>query len=240
MIEASNIKVTSALPTRAHPNCILVILRDNRHGFLNQNFTARFTKTVLGEITRTFHQLDVSKDEISPTLLKTGEIYMGEAHDDSGVWFYLIYDGIGNTAAYILDEQHGAKDGLLSQKSGVLLGQRTGFAFWQEHSPERKRLIGVQADNVRANNYFDGPFDQLPDSYHGKMTVKNLYEKVRPTEAKRMDDFGNYKDRADFRGAIDAYLPYEQINDFEPLTRCIKNSKSDAKYRVCFKKHVGF
>jgi hypothetical protein len=194
----------------------------------------------LGGTSRIFNQLDVSKDEIPPDLLKAGETYMGEVHDDSGTWFYLIYDSVANTAAYVLDEQHGAKDGLLSQKYGVLLGQRTGYAYWQEQTPNRKRLVGVYNGNVNLNNYFDGPFDQLPDSYSGKMTIKNIYQKVRPVEAKRMDDHGNYKDREDFRGAIDAYLAYDQIADFKPLTRCINAARSETKYRNCFKKHLGF
>ena len=47
----------------------------------------------------------------------------------------------------------------------VLIGRRSGFAFFKDIALHRKLLVGVYAGNIDVNNYLDGPFDQLPDNF---------------------------------------------------------------------------
>ena len=69
---------------------------------------------------------------------------------------------------YILDETVTPADAFVPAPVGngrILIGKRTGFAVYRDQRRDRKILIGVFHDNVAANNYLDGPFDQMPDNF---------------------------------------------------------------------------
>jgi hypothetical protein len=202
--------------------------------------------TVAG-IDRIFKQIDVSKENPPAKLLKIDEVFLGQVHDDSGVWFFLVFDKKAKTALYLLNEKHGPVDILVPARNSVdnkwvrlFIGQRTGYVYWQEIEPERKRLVGVYLDNIERNNYFDGPFDQLPDSYSGPMTIKQVFQQVKPNQAKNMDEHGNFINAPGFRASIDAYLAYQSLNEFKPLEKCLDGKNSETHNRKCFKKNIGF
>ena len=68
---------------------------------------------------------------------------------------------------FILDETVKVADELVASQRAdrILIGRRTGFAFYRDHQLDRKILIGAFESNSRLNNYFDGPFDQLPENF---------------------------------------------------------------------------
>ena len=62
--------------------------------------------------------------------------------------------------------------------------------YYRDHRLDRKILIGVYEENVRVNNYFDGPFDQLPDNFIEGETLRNAILKVQPNLKGKIDRFG--------------------------------------------------
>ena len=72
----------------------------------------------------------------------------------------------------------------------ILIGQRTGFAYYLDDKLDRKILVGVFEGNARVNNYFDGPFDQLPDNFLEGDTLRQIILEVEPSLAGQIDRFG--------------------------------------------------
>ena len=75
--------------------------------------------------------------------------------------------------------------------TGILVGKRTGFAYYRDHRLERKILIGVFEQNVRLNNYFDGPFDQLPDNFIEGDTLRQAIIDSDPGLKGKIDRLGH-------------------------------------------------
>ena len=71
------------------------------------------------------------------------------------------------------------------------------------------------------NNYFDGPFDQLPDNFIEGDTLRNAILKVQPNLKGQIDRFGGTPD-GEVRYMIGPYLLYKEIGEFDarrPLRR---------------------
>ena len=187
---------------------------------------------------RTITLNDISDSAIASNKLGPDQFDMGLAHDESGLRFHLLFDTNVLDFSYVLDEANGVAEKLvpLSGEDGELLvGIRTGFVFKSEPELSRKRLIGVHSANISANNYYDGPFDQLPDGYKGKLNVKQAFEMIDADFAKTIDPFGNFKDRDGARVVIAPYLRYSDKSDFGAFTSCLAFGETSVDYRICMK-----
>ena len=91
--------------------------------------------------------------------------------------------------------------------------------FYRDHRRDRKILIGVYEENVRVNNYFDGPFDQMPDNFIEGETLRNAILKVQPNLKGQIDRFGGTPD-GEVRYLIGPYLIYKQLDEFDRADRC--------------------
>lgn len=198
-------------------------------------------------LSRVFHQANVAGVRPPDGMLKDGETFLGESIDESGLQFFLVYDEVANTAIYILDESSPVTDKLESAKdeSGadmkdLEVGLRSGFVFVRDRGTSRRRLVGIHAGNADRNNYFDGPFDQLPDSYEGPMSIRDMFARINPKLAEQMDKKGNFLNDAGSRAVVNPYLSYNSLSDMQPLLSCIDIAADDVTYRKCFKKFVGF
>src|SRR5207253_6833773 len=92
---------------------------------------------------------------------------------------------------YILDETVEMADQFAraAATDRILIGKRTGFAYYREHRLDRKILIGVFDGNSQVNNYFDGPFDQLPDNF---IEGEALREAILAAEPKLAGEIARY------------------------------------------------
>ena len=111
---------------------------------------------------------DLSKVKPPAAALAPGEQFIGPVFDDSAVRFFLVFDPKLKLFHYILDETIKPADVLVPAPVGdgrILIGKRTGFAFYRDQQRDRKIMIGAYDGNVIANNYLDGPFDQMPDNF---------------------------------------------------------------------------
>ena len=135
---------------------------------------------------------------------------------------------------FLLDETVPAADLLDPAEPGsrVLIGKRTGFAFYQYEN--RKILIGVSARQSRLNSYFDGPFDQLPENFIEGETLREAIVASDPAVRGKIDRLGLYPDGLN-RYLIHPYLLYERVSDLAVFHRCATSkSVRPAERPACF------
>ena len=168
--------------------------------------------------------------------LIVGEQYLGPVFDESGVRFFLVFNPRAKVFHYVLDEAPPLGDRLaqIGPSDRISVGMRTGFAFYQDRRSARKILIGVYAENVALNNYYDGPFDQLPDNFIEGDSLRDAILAVQPKLAGKIGRLGHYRDR-NGRYVIAPYIAYRSIADFAPVADCAaRHEGRSAAYAACF------
>jgi hypothetical protein len=163
------------------------------------------------------------------------EAFIGPIFDESGIRFFLLYNSKLRDFHYILDETQPVADVFVPTRltDRILIGTRTGFAFYRDHRLERKILIGVYESNMRLNTYFDGPFDQLPDNFIKGETLRHAILQIQPALKGHIDRFGS-DPGGEIRFMIDPYLPYRKIDDLAPYHQCAISRTRSANYYDCF------
>jgi hypothetical protein len=167
--------------------------------------------------------------------LRPGESYLGPVYDESGVQFYFVFNAGLRKFYYFLNEHVTASETYRtsSYSRRILIGERTGFAYFRDRFRDRKILIGVYESNSNTNNYFDGPFDQLPDNFLKGDELRQAILAVKPDLAGKIDRFGNSPDGSE-RYYIGPYTPYRGDEDLEIFDQCASAAgKADVYYR-CF------
>ncbi len=179
---------------------------------------------------------DVSGIKPSKDYLLEEEQYIGPVYDESGLQFYLVFNKELKIFHYLLNENTKVPEDLQvsTLSPNVLVGKRTGFVFYQHHKKDRKILIGVHAENAAVNNYYDGPFDQLPDNLNKDDTLRNAIVAADPSAKDELDRFG-YLKSGEGRYLIGPYLQYSDINEMKVFDDCAVQYKDDRKvYNGCF------
>ena len=183
-----------------------------------------------------FELNDLSNVRPPEAAIDPDERFIGPVFDESGIRFFLVYNSKLKLFHYILDETVPAPDEMhrIKATDRILLGTRTGFAYYRDLKRERKILIGVFEGNTLANNYFDGPFDQLPDNFiEGDDLLKAILE-VAPNLKGTIDRFGGSFDGSE-RFLIAPYMGYSREEDLYSIHRCAIGPKGkSARYYECF------
>lgn len=168
--------------------------------------------------------------------LGSDEKYLGPVFDESGVEMYLVFNTELNIFHYILNETGSAADTLTPSavSDRIWVGHRSGFAFYSDRLRNRKILIGVFNGNSLVNNYFDGPFDQLPDNFIEGDELKDALEAAFPSIKGKIDRFGN-AEGGQTRILITPYMHYDAQYELQYFSDCAEASIGDdnAYYR-CF------
>lgn len=179
---------------------------------------------------------DLSQVKPPPAALAPGEQFIGPVFDDSAVRFFLVFDPKLKLFHYLLDETAAPSDVFVPAPVGggrILIGKRTGFAFYRDARHERKILIGAYKGNVQANNYLDGPFDQMPDNFIQGDSYRDAILSAEPGLKGRINRYGSFADGARF--AVEPYMEYESPNDLEIFDRCATSRRIPADlYEACF------
>jgi hypothetical protein len=179
---------------------------------------------------------DLASVKPPPGVMSAEERYLGPVFDESAVRFFLVYNPKARVFHYILDETENAADVLLQLPGAerVLIGQRTGFAFYTDHHRPRKILIGVHNSNVALNNYFDGPADQLPENFVEGDDLRSAILHADAGASDKIDRLGYYTGTK-LRYVIDPYIYYSKVSDLLRLHRCATGKKhKSAEYLKCF------
>jgi len=175
--------------------------------------------------------------QVSPPAAAMGpnERFIGPIFDESGIRFILVYNSKLKIFHYLLDETVKVADEFFTSGRGgrILVGKRTGFAFYRDHRRERKILIGVNRGNVMVNNYFDGPFDQLPDNFIKGEALREAILAVAPSLKGKIDRFGSSPD-GEWRFMIDPYLSYDALAELEVFHKCAAGRVRSPSYYKCF------
>jgi hypothetical protein len=183
-----------------------------------------------------FELNDLTNVKPPANALAPDEVFIGPSYDESGIRFFLVFDKRLKIFHFILDETVKVADQLepTHQSDRIVIGKRTGFAFYRDHLRDRKIMIGAFEGNIRVNNYFDGPFDQLPDNFIQGDMLKDAIIAVEPAMKGRIDRFGAWGDGSE-RFAIDPYVPYRMVDDLTMFDHCAKaREKQPASYYLCF------
>jgi len=183
-----------------------------------------------------FELNDLSQVKPPAAALAREERFIGPIFDESGIRFFLVYNAAIKNFFYILDETvKVAEDFFASPNTDrIIIGKRSGFVFYRDARLDRKILIGVYEENVRVNNYFDGPFDQLPDNFIEGEALRSAILEIDPKLKGQIDRFGGSPDGA-VRYAISPYKQYKEVREFDSVHRCASRKRAPhAVYYGCF------
>lgn len=183
-----------------------------------------------------FQLNDLSKVKPPAAALAPDEQLIGPIFDESGVRFFMVFNPKLKLFHYFLDETVTPNDIFVPAPVGdgrILIGKRTGFAVYRDPQHERKILIGVFHDNVVANNYLDGPFDQMPDNFVEGDTYRNAIITVAPDVKGKINRYGSFPDGARF--AVEPYMEYRNPKELAIFDRCANDRHIPAARRdACF------
>lgn len=172
--------------------------------------------------TITFELNDLSEVRPPDGILREQETFLGPVADESGLRFYLVFDQTLKVFHYVLDETPPLGDELVPAEGmpHILIGRRTGFAFFRDDALGRKVLVGVYAPNIDVNNYLDGPFDQLPDNFLKGDELRQAILAANPeADGSTMDRLG-IGPSGDFRVSISPYLEYTFVDELARAEKC--------------------
>jgi hypothetical protein len=181
----------------------------------------------------TFHLHQLSQDQ--PRLFRLGEdeVSVMRTFDESGYQFFLLFNLRGNYFTWVLNEEELLPDALTPLAPDLLVGKRSGFAFWIDpaHS-DRKALLGVRGANATINNYYDGPFDQLADNYVDQTNISEYMMRASPGLRGRLSKYGYFLDReANSRLAITPYYVYFTGDALKAFVETVRTS-DDPYYTI--------
>src|SRR5688572_13308190 len=143
----------------------------------------------------TFHLHKLSLEPPKSFALKTNEVFIERNFDESGIQFFLLFNTTGNYFFWVLNEEEIVPDEFIQLEKDILVGRRTGFAFWIDPEKQpRKVLATVRKISVTRNDYYDGPFDQLADNYVDHNKISLWMERAIPSIKGRIDKYGYYTD----------------------------------------------
>lgn len=184
--------------------------------------------------TVTFQIPDLSNVKPAPGMVRADESYIGPIWDESGVQFFLLFNKTAKTFLYLLNDNPKMDQYEPSELSPALtVGNRSSFAFYKDKLADRQILIGVFAGNTQLNNYFDGPFDQLPDNYIEGDALLNALLAIEPSMKGHVDRYGS-DPSGEVRYAITTYKYYSDLDELKPIIDCANTTEDVAKYYSCF------
>ena len=179
---------------------------------------------------------DLSKVRPPAAALAPDDRFIGPVFDESGVRFFLVFNTKLKLFHYVLDETVTPADAFVPAPVGngrILIGKRTGFAVYRDQHRDRKILIGVFHDNVTANNYLDGPFDQMPDNFIVGDTFRDAILAVAPDLKGEINRYGSFADGARF--VVEPYMEYRSPKDLAVFDHCATSRRLAANwYAGCF------
>lgn len=195
----------------------------------------RYSVTFEGK-TVVFQLNDLSGVKPPQGSLREDEVLIGPVADESGIRFFAIYNRTIKAFQYFLDETVPVEDLLEPSQISpdILIGVRSGFAFQVDKYRGRKMLIGIFEGNANVNNYFDGPFDQLPDNFLSDGRLRDAILDIEPDLAGTIDKYGNSPDGSE-RYFIGSYMYYRYQDDLQVFAECAADpTLPEDLYYGCF------
>jgi len=176
-------------------------------------------------------------DQSSPKLFKPApnEVIVFKTYDESRFQFFLIFNEATNRFMYILNEEESVPDQLIPVGPDVAVGRKSGFAFYIDRpNQNRKILMGIFIENVKQNNYYDGPFDQLADNYIDENSKLSEYIQLAyPYTRNRVDRYGKFIGMAGSRVAITPYASFDRIEELTEIVDWCRYNEVGIEFYSC-------
>ena len=209
---------------------------DQADGVLVEKIDYLVYRVTFGEKQVVFELNDLSKVVPPAHVIGPDEKYLGPMFDDSGMRFFLMFNPTLKIFHYILDETVRIPEQFRQSNltNRILIGVRTGFAYYLDLRMNRKILIGVFEANSRVNNSFDGPFDQLPDNFVKDDELRDAILAVEPSLTGKIDRVGGSFDGSG-RYLVGPYATYRTEEQLYVFHQCAiaKDVPRDSYYQ-CF------
>jgi hypothetical protein len=209
---------------------------DQADGVLVEKIDYLVYRVTFAERQVVFELNDLSKVVPPAHVVGPDEKYLGPVFDDSGMRFFLIFNPKLKLFHYVLDETVRIPDQFRQSTltNRILIGVRTGFAYYLDLRMNRKILIGVFEANSRVNNSFDGPFDQLPDNFVKDDELRDAILAVEPSLTGKIDRVGASADGSG-RFLVGPYATYRTEQQLYAFHYCaIAKDVPAASYYQCF------
>jgi hypothetical protein len=211
---------------------------DKSDGVTVEKIERLLYRVTYGERSVIFELNDLSKVVPPPHVVAPDEKFIGPMFDESGMRFFLMFNPKLKLFHYILDETVKIPDQFRpsTYSNRILIGVRTGFAYYLDVRMNRKILIGVFEANSRVNNAFDGPFDQLPDNFVVGDELRDAILAVEPSLKDKIDRVGGSLEApGSGRYLIGPYATYRTEDQLYPIHHCATSkSVPAANYYQCF------
>jgi hypothetical protein len=208
---------------------------DQSHGVIVEKVEHLLYRVTFGDKSVLFALNDLSGVKPPADFLGPDEKFVGPIFDESGLRFFLVFNSRLKLFHYLLDETAPVREQFVPMKSGrIVVGKRTGYGFYVDGQRARKILVGVAFANSRVNNYFDGPFDQLPDNFIEDDSFRDMILAVAPELKGKIDRYGGWGDGAQ-RYMIAPYYYYQHTGELAAFDRCVADKRvPEANRPACF------
>lgn len=152
--------------------------------------------------------------------LRESEEYICGIFDESAHIFALIFNWDTKSFRYVLAPEYPiweSLEPLAADLPSIVIGRESGYVFHKTENPVRLELIAIFRDNIEANNYFDGCFDQVPPDLPLRPFLHQAYPYTRALSP--VDMHGNFVNRKSQRVAISPYYAYRSLEELESIYR---------------------
>lgn len=209
---------SKSLPSKRGPRLVRTKYFTKRDGLIIDEID-KFTYVVdYNDKAVTFNLHKLSQEQPKLFSLGDDEVSIMRTFDESGFQFFLLFNERDNYFFWVLNEEELIPDILEPLGDDLLVGKRSGFAFWVDAEfDNRKTLAAIRGQEATRNNYYDGPFDQLADNYVDETNVSEYMVRASPSLEGRIDKYGYFTDRQEGRVSIYTYYVYftqESLLDF--------------------------
>jgi hypothetical protein len=180
-----------------------------------------------------FHLNDLPQDKPENLQLSEAERFVSRTFDESGWQLALLFDDENPAFRFVLDETAPLPDTLERIDEQLLVGRRSGFAFYEDKELDRKVLIGVDYKNITVNNYYDGPFDQLADNFVTDDTFKNYAIRVFPSLEGKINERGVFMDdNGEPKNSRLSLQPHTKYYSIQQLQQYVEKCQEEADERL--------
>jgi hypothetical protein len=179
----------------------------------------------------TFNLHELSQEPPKLFSVAENEFYVERTFDESGYQFFLLFNAESNYFLWVLNEEELVPDILMPLEEDLLLGKRSGFAFWIDHAnDDRKVLVAIRGQSATRNDYYDGPFDQLADNYVDEIPISEYMQRASPSLIGRIDKFGYFTDREQGRVSISSYYVYFTLDSLSRFMVIARDSEDPYQF----------
>lgn len=170
--------------------------------------------------------------------LNENEKFISQIFDESGVRLVLIFNSAAETFYFLVNQDIPLNDNLKNIGDDFYYGLNTGFVYYKSPQTNRLTLVGVNRRNISANNYFDGPFDQVPPRLPIREELLMAFPSLKTDPNRTIDEYGNYKSDPNRRVAISAYFKYLDLASAKIYLKNKCENKIDNDISSCLTKRI--